>query len=79
MLTLADMGGGGLFEMLTSANILLDYGNLHQILLIHIQFFGKFYSTYFNIEFFEISIKSMNSIIFELFIQFISVSKYTFF
>ena len=31
MLTLADMGGGGLFEMLTSANILLDYGNLQLI------------------------------------------------
>ena len=31
MLTLADMGGGGLFEMLTAANILLDYGNLQLI------------------------------------------------
>ena len=33
MLTLADMGGGGLFEMLTSANILHNHGNLHKKLL----------------------------------------------
>ena len=31
MLTLADMGGGGLFKMLTSANILHNYGNLQSI------------------------------------------------
>ena len=29
MLTLADMGGGGLFEMLTSANILHNHGYLY--------------------------------------------------
>ena len=33
MLTLADMGGGGLFEMLTSVNILNNHGNIHLKLL----------------------------------------------